>query len=252
MINLYYARTPNGYKIKIFLEESGMKYDENLVDLSKGEQFKPEFLKISPNNKIPAILDTEPKDNATPISVFESGAILMYLAEKAGKFIPSSLRKRVEVIEWLFWQVGGLGPMAGQAGHFRVYAKEKVPYGIERYTNESKRLYGVLEKRLEGREDSVEDVERGYPLEGTAMLWGAVAVAFFGGTDCDGCVDEFVASPCMFPAMPTTLPEDEFWLEELLELGFPETFAGEIGPMTWTSRVAFEEEGSSPIAPSEM
>ena len=152
MINLYYAKTPNGYKIKIFLEEAGMEYKENLVDLSKGEQFKPEFLKISPNNKIPAILDTEPRDKGTPISVFESGAILMYLGEKIGKFIPSSFRSRIEALEWLFWQVGGLGPMAGQAGRFRIYGKEKVPSGVERYTNESKRLYGVLEKRLEGRD----------------------------------------------------------------------------------------------------
>jgi len=151
MIDLYYWPTPNGLKITLFLEEAGVRYKLHKVDIGKGDQFKPEFLAISPNNRIPAIVDTEPKGGGAPISVFESGAILLYLAEKTGKFIPSDLRGRVEVLQWLFWQVGGLGPMAGQNGHFNVYAPEKIPYAIDRYIKETARLYGVLNKRLADR-----------------------------------------------------------------------------------------------------
>lgn len=151
MIDLYYWPTPNGLKITLFLEEAGLAHRLHRVDIGKGEQFKPEFLAISPNNRIPAIVDNDPKDGGAPISVFESGAILLYLAEKTGKFIPADLRGRVETLQWLFWQMGGLGPMAGQNGHFNVYAPEKIPYAIERYTKETTRLYGVLNKRLADR-----------------------------------------------------------------------------------------------------
>ncbi len=151
MIDLYYAPTPNGLKIRLFLEEAGLAYRIVPVNLGKGEQFSPEFLSISPNNKIPAIVDHEPKDGRNPIQIFESGAILLYLAEKTGSFMPKEFRPREDALQWLFWQVGGLGPMAGQANHFNKYATEKVPYAIKRYTAEVLRLYGVLEKRLEGR-----------------------------------------------------------------------------------------------------
>ncbi len=151
MIDLYYWPTPNGHKITIFLEEAGLPYTIHKVDIGKGDQFKPEFLAISPNNRMPAIVDTAPADGGKPISVFESGAILLYLAEKTGKFIPADIRGRVEVLQWLFWQIGGLGPMAGQNGHFNVYAPEKIPYAMERYTKETNRLYGVLNKRLADR-----------------------------------------------------------------------------------------------------
>jgi GST-like protein len=152
MIDLYYWTTPNGHKITIFLEEAGLSYRIVPVNISKGEQFRPEFLAISPNNRMPAIVDQKPKDGGKPISVFESGAILLYLSEKTGKYIPEGLRNRVEVIEWLFWQMGGLGPMAGQNHHFAHYAPEKIPYAIERYVKETNRLYGVLNKRLANRE----------------------------------------------------------------------------------------------------
>jgi GSH-dependent disulfide-bond oxidoreductase len=152
MIDLYYWPTPNGHKITIFLEEAGLEYKIHKVDIGKGDQFKPEFLAIAPNNRMPAIVDHAPKDGGKPISVFESGAILQYLAEKTGKFISPDIRARVETLQWLFWQMGGLGPMAGQNGHFNVYAPEKVPYAIERYTKETNRLYGVLNKRLADRE----------------------------------------------------------------------------------------------------
>ena len=151
MIDLYYAATPNGQKVKLFLEEAGLAYKQIQVNLHDGEQFKPEFLAVSPNNKIPAIVDHDPKDKKGPISVFESGAILLYLAEKSGKFLPVGFRERIEVNEWLFWQVGGLGPMAGQVHHFKKFATERVPYAIERYEKEVNRLYKVLDKRLEGR-----------------------------------------------------------------------------------------------------
>ena len=151
MIDLYYWTTPNGHKITLFLEEAGLPYEIHPVNLSRGDQFKPDFLGISPNNRIPAIVDQNPGDGGAPISVFESGAILVYLAEKTGMFLPKNLRGRTEVLEWLFWQVGGLGPMAGQNHHFRQYAPEKFPYAIERYVNETSRLYAVLNRRLADR-----------------------------------------------------------------------------------------------------
>jgi GST-like protein len=146
MIDLHYWTTPNGHKITMFLEETRLPYRIIPVNIGKGDQFKPEFLKISPNNRIPAIVDNNPKDGGAPISVFESGAILLYLAEKTGKFIAPEIRGRVEVLQWLFWQMGGLGPMAGQNHHFGTYAPEKLTYAIDRY-----RLYGVLNKRLADR-----------------------------------------------------------------------------------------------------
>jgi GST-like protein len=152
VIDLYYWTTPNGHKITIFLEEAGLPYRMVPVNISRGEQFKPEFLRISPNNRIPAIVDNAPATGGRPVSVFESGAILQYLAEKTGKFLPKDLHGRVEVMQWLFWQMGGLGPMAGQNHHFGQYAPEKIPYAIERYAKETNRLYGVLDKRLADRE----------------------------------------------------------------------------------------------------
>jgi GST-like protein len=151
MIDLYYWTTPNGHKITMFLEEAGLPYRIIPINIGKGDQFKPDFLRISPNNRIPAIVDNEPAEGKKPISIFESGAILLYLAEKTGKFIPSGLAGRAEVLQWLFWQMGGLGPMAGQNHHFRNYAAEKIPYAIDRYVNETNRLYGVLNKRLADR-----------------------------------------------------------------------------------------------------
>ncbi|KTC13683.1 MULTISPECIES: glutathione binding-like protein [Pseudomonas syringae group] len=152
MIDLHYWTTPNGHKISLFLEESGLAYKVFPVNIGKNEQFEPDFLKISPNNRIPAIVDHDPADGGAPLSLFESGAILLYLAEKTGRFIPSDLRGRQEVSQWLFWQMGGLGPMAGQNHHFNRFAKEKIPYAIERYVNETARLYGVLDKRLADRD----------------------------------------------------------------------------------------------------
>jgi GSH-dependent disulfide-bond oxidoreductase len=148
MITLYYWPTPNGHKITIFLEEAGVPYRISPVNIGEGEQFRPEFLTISPNNRMPAIVDDAPRDGGEPLSVFESGAILVYLAEKTGKFLPEDTRGRVGVLEWLFWQVGGLGPMAGQNHHFGRYAPQKIPYAIDRYVNETNRLYGVLDRRL--------------------------------------------------------------------------------------------------------
>jgi GSH-dependent disulfide-bond oxidoreductase len=148
MIDLYYWPTPNGHKITIFLEEAGIAYNIHPVNIGKGEQFASDFLKIAPNNRMPAIVDTEPKGGGAPISVFESGAILLYLAEKSGKFLPNDLRGRTRVSEWLFWQMAGLGPMAGQNGHFNLYAPDKIQYAIDRYVNETNRLYGVLDKQL--------------------------------------------------------------------------------------------------------
>ncbi|MEH2230553.1 MAG: glutathione binding-like protein [Nostoc sp.] len=152
MIDFYYWTTPNGHKITIFLEEVGLQYTIIPVNIGAGDQFKPEFLKISPNNRIPAIVDREPADGGAPISIFESGAILLYLAEKTGKLIPQDLRNRTKVLEWLFWQMGGLGPMAGQNHHFSAYAPEKIDYAINRYVNETGRLYGVLNKQLADKE----------------------------------------------------------------------------------------------------
>ncbi|MFG1419199.1 glutathione S-transferase N-terminal domain-containing protein [Xanthobacter sp. V0B-10] len=150
-IEFHYWPTPNGWKISIMLEECGLPYEVRLVNIGKGDQFKPEFLAISPNNKMPAIVDPQGPDGQ-PISVFESGAILQYLGRKTGLFYPTDERARVEVDQWLFWQMGGLGPMAGQAHHFRIYAPEKIPYAIERYTHEVHRLYGVMNTRLKDRD----------------------------------------------------------------------------------------------------
>ncbi len=150
-IELYYWPTPNGWKISIMLEECGLAYRVVSVNIGRGDQFKPDFLAISPNNKMPAIVDPDGPDGK-PISVFESGAILQYLGRKTGRFYPTDERGRVEVDQWLFWQMGGLGPMAGQTHHFRIYAPEKIPYAVDRYTNETNRLYGVLNKRLAQRE----------------------------------------------------------------------------------------------------
>ena len=147
MIDLYLWPTPNGQKITIFCEEAGLPYTIKPVNLQKKAQFAPDFIKISPNNKMPAIVDTSPADGGAPISIFESGAILTYLADKTGKFIPTDLRGRTTVLEWLFWQVGGLGPMAGQNHHFAT-ASEKIPYAVQRYIDETARLYGVLDRQL--------------------------------------------------------------------------------------------------------
>ncbi len=152
MIDLYYWTTPNGHKMTMFLEETGMPYTIHPVNIGKGDQFEPDFLKISPNNRIPAIVDTAPTDGGDPIAMFESGAMLLYLADKIGRFIPRDLRARLDCIQWLFWQMGNLGPLAGQNHHFVHYAPEKIPYAIDRYVNETGRLYAVLNKRLADRE----------------------------------------------------------------------------------------------------
>ncbi|HET7562343.1 MAG TPA: glutathione S-transferase C-terminal domain-containing protein [Rhodanobacteraceae bacterium] len=151
MLDLYYWPTPNGHKITLFLEEAGLAYTLKPVNIGKGDQFQPDYLAISPNNKMPAIVDHDPVGGGAPISVFESGAILLYLADRIGRFIPQDLRGRVACLEWLFWQMGGLGPMTGQYGHFHVYAPEKIPYAMERYRKEAERLLGVLNQRLLGR-----------------------------------------------------------------------------------------------------
>ena len=163
MIEVYSWATPNGHKVHIMLEECGLEYRANAVDIGQGDQFTPEFLALSPNNKIPAIVDPQGPDGA-PISMFESGAILLYLATKAGKFLPDSTRARYEVLEWLMFQMGGVGPMLGQAHHFRIYAPQKIEYAVNRYTNEARRLYGVMDKRLAksryiaGTEYSIADI----------------------------------------------------------------------------------------------
>jgi GST-like protein len=151
MIDLYYWTTPNGHKITIFLEEAGLPYSIRPVDIGRGGQFDPAFLAIAPNNRIPAIVDHDPGDDGPPVSVFESGAILVYLAAKTGRFLPRDTRAWVEVLQWLMWQMAGLGPMAGQNHHFVQYAPERIPYAIERYVKETARLYGVLNRRLADR-----------------------------------------------------------------------------------------------------
>jgi GST-like protein len=150
MIELHYWPTPNGQKIALFLEEAGLDYEIHPVNIGKGDQFKPEFLAFSPNNRMPAIIDRAPADGGEAITVFESGAILTYLGEKTGRFLPGDVRGRKTVMEWLFWQVGGLGPMAGQNHHFSQYAPETIPYAIDRYVKETNRLYGVMDRRLAG------------------------------------------------------------------------------------------------------
>jgi len=152
MIDLHYWPTPNGWKISIALEEMALPYRMIPVEIGKGANFEPAFLAISPNGRIPAIVDFEPEDGGAPISVFESGAILLYLAEKSGRFLPPDVRGRSEVVQWLMWQMGGLGPMLGQHGHFALYAKDKIEYAIGRYRRETERLYGVLDRRLAGRD----------------------------------------------------------------------------------------------------
>lgn len=170
-IDLYYWPTPNGWKISIMLEECGLPYNVKPINIGKGDQFTPEFLAISPNNKIPAIVDPD-GPGGEPISVFESGAILHYLGRKTGLFYPTDERARVAVDEWLFWQVGGFGPMAGQTHHFRIYAPEKVPYAIERYTNETNRLYGVMNQRLADRDYLAGDYSiADMACVGWAKLW---------------------------------------------------------------------------------
>ncbi|MDE2391676.1 MAG: glutathione S-transferase N-terminal domain-containing protein [Rhodospirillales bacterium] len=151
MIELYYWTTPNGHKVTIFLEEAGLDYKIFPVNIAKGEQFNPDFLKFAPNNRIPAIRDMAPADGGEPLGIFESGAILEYLADKTGQFLPKEPRGRFNVLQWLYWQMGGLGPMAGQNHHFVQYAPERIPYAMERYVKETNRLYGVLNKQLEGK-----------------------------------------------------------------------------------------------------
>jgi GST-like protein len=152
MLDLYYWTTPNGHKVTMFLEEVGLAYTLRPVNIGKGEQFEPDFLAIAPNNRIPALVDHEPGDGGGPLALFESGAILEYLADKTGRFLPRATRPRFEVLQWLYWQMGGLGPMLGQNHHFRVYAPETIDYAIKRYTDEAKRLYRVLDNRLADRE----------------------------------------------------------------------------------------------------
>ena len=148
MIDLHYATTPNGLKLKLFLEEAAIPYRGILLSLSRGDQFQPQFTLLSPNNRIPAIVDHDPRGGGAPLTMFESGAIMLYLAEKTGRLIPTDVRGRSDVLQWLFWQMSALGPMGGQAGYFRVYAPQTVPFAIERYTKELTRLYGVLDRRL--------------------------------------------------------------------------------------------------------
>lgn len=155
MIDLYYWTTPNGHKLTLFFEETGLPYTMHPINIGKGEQFAAEFLRIAPNNRIPAIVDNAPADGGEPIALFESGAILLYLADKTGRFIPQDVRGRNVVLQWLFWQMGGLGPMAGQNHHFAIYAPEKLPYAIERYVKETSRLYGVLNKHLSDGRDYI-------------------------------------------------------------------------------------------------
>ncbi len=172
MIELHYWPTPNGHKVTMFLEEAGAAYRIARVNIGAGEQFRPEFLAISPNNRMPAMVDDAPQGGGEPVSVFESGAILVYLAEKHGQFLPREIRPRAATLEWLFWQMSGLGPMAGQNHHFSVYAPEKIAYAIERYVRETARLYGVLDRRLAGREFIVDD---GYTIADMACYPWIVA-----------------------------------------------------------------------------
>ena len=153
MIDLYYWTTPNGHKITMFLEECGLAYTIKPINISKGEQFAPDFLSVAPNNRVPAIVDHAPAGGGAPLSIFESGAILLYLADKTKRFIPQDLHGRNDCLQWLFWQMGGLGPMAGQNHHFVQYAPEQLPYAIERYVKDTSRLYGVLNKRLSDGRD---------------------------------------------------------------------------------------------------
>lgn len=152
MLELYYWSTPNGHKVTIFLEEAEVEYRINPINIGTGEQFQPDFLKIAPNNRIPALLDPNPAAAGEPIAMFESGAILLYLGAKYDRFLPSDVRRQTEVVKWLMWQMGGLGPMCGQNHHFKMFAPENIPYAIERYVRETNRLYGVLDRQLQGRD----------------------------------------------------------------------------------------------------
>lgn len=166
MIDLYYAPTPNGWKISILLEECALPYNVKYVNIMSGEQYAPEFLKISPNNRIPAIVDNEPADGGAPLSIFETGAIMEYIADKCGQFLPHQPRGRANVMQWLMWQMGGLGPMLGQHGHFKLYAPEKISYAIDRYRAETLRLYGVLNGQLA----QYEYVAGGYSIADMAIF----------------------------------------------------------------------------------
>jgi GSH-dependent disulfide-bond oxidoreductase len=219
VIELYYWPTPNGHKVTMLLEEVGVPYDIKPVDISAGDQFKPDFLKISPNNRMPAIVDHAPADGGAPIAVFESGAILLYLAEKTGRFLPADLRRRTTVLEWLFWQVGGLGPMAGQNHHFAQYAPEKIRYAVDRYVKETNRLYGVLDHRLEGR-------------------------AFIAGTDYS--IADMAAYPWIVPHKRQGQNLDDFpnvkrWFETIRAR--PATIRAYEKGKPWMSRPAVTEEG---------
>jgi GST-like protein len=201
MIHLYSWNTSNGKKISVALEEMGLDYEFHPIDISKDEQFQPHFLKISPNNRIPAIIDTEGPEGKE-ISVFESGAILIYLAEKTGKFMPNDAHKRVEVLEWLMWQMGGLGPMQGQAHHFRRAAKEQVPYGIKRYTDETNRLYGVLDRRLEGRDFICNDLSiADFACIGWVSRWEWVDIDWTKYPNLKAWFDRMMARPAIAKGM---------------------------------------------------
>jgi GSH-dependent disulfide-bond oxidoreductase len=219
VIELYYWPTPNGHKVTMLLEEVGVPYEIKPVDISAGDQFKPDFLKISPNNRMPAIVDHAPADGGAPIAVFESGAILLYLAEKTGRFLPADLRRRTTVLEWLFWQVGGLGPMAGQNHHFAQYAPEQIRYAVDRYVKETNRLYGVLDHRLEGR-------------------------AFIAGTDYS--IADMAAYPWIVPHKRQGQNLDDFpnvkrWFETIRAR--PATIRAYEKGKPWMSRPAVTEEG---------
>jgi GSH-dependent disulfide-bond oxidoreductase len=219
VIELYYWPTPNGHKVTMLLEEVGVPYEIKPVDISAGDQFKPDFLKISPNNRMPAIVDHVPADGGAPIAVFESGAILLYLAEKTGRFLPADLRRRTSVLEWLFWQVGGLGPMAGQNHHFAQYAPEQIRYAVDRYVKETNRLYGVLDHRLEGR-------------------------AFIAGADYS--IADMAAYPWIVPHKRQGQNLDDFpnvkrWFETIRSR--PATIRAYEKGKPWMSRPAVTEEG---------
>jgi GST-like protein len=219
VIELYYWPTPNGHKVTMLLEEVGLPYEIKPVDISAGDQFKPDFLKISPNNRMPAIVDHAPADGGAPIAIFESGAILLYLGEKTGRFLPADLRRRTTVLEWLFWQVGGLGPMAGQNHHFAQYAPEKISYAVDRYVKETNRLYGVLDHRLEGR-------------------------AFIAGTDYS--IADMAAYPWIVPHKRQGQNLDDFpnvrrWFETIRAR--PATIRAYEKGKPWMNRPAVTEEG---------
>ena len=198
MIDVHSWATPNGHKVHIMLEECGLPYRVHAVDIGAGAQFEPDFLKISPNNKIPAIVDSDGPDGE-PISLFESGAILLYLAGKTGRFLPADTRGRYQVLEWLMFQMGGVGPMLGQAHHFRLYAPQKIPYAIERYTNEAKRLYGVMNRQLAknkyiaGAEYSIADIAI-FPW---LRSWKNQGIAWNDHPHLKGWFDEIAARPAV-------------------------------------------------------